>query len=85
MARFLAASNSPVGDDRRSAGGGFTMQLTPALITVRQLNVDNLLLRFCLDNRVSPSDLGRVAVQLAHMEAFLDAKTTRSNHEQSSL
>jgi len=58
------------------------MQLTTALPTDRQLKADTLILNFCLDNHVSPSDLDRLAVRLAQMEAVADQRTdTGKQHD----
>jgi len=54
----------------------------PAVTTDRQLKADNLFLKFCLDNHVSPSDLDRLASRLAQMEAVADQRTdTGKQHD----
>ncbi|WP_447867212.1 hypothetical protein [Rahnella bonaserana] len=56
------------------------MDVTPAVITDRQLKADALILNFCLDNHVSPSDLDRLASRLAQMEAVADQRTDTGKH-----
>lgn len=56
--------------------------MTTAVTTDQQLNIENLILSFCLDNHVSPSDLDRLAVRLAQMEAVADQRTdTGKQHD----
>ncbi|WP_449649166.1 hypothetical protein [Rahnella aceris] len=58
------------------------MDVTPAVITDRQLKADTLILNFCFDNHVSPSDLDRLASRLAQMEAVADQRTdTGKQHD----
>ena len=54
----------------------------PAVTTDCQLKADNLILKFCLDNHISPSDLDRLAGRLAQMEAVADQRTdTGKQHD----
>lgn len=52
------------------------MVVTP-VTTDHQLNAENFILTICLDNRLSPADLDRVAARLAHIEAAADARTSK--------
>lgn len=53
--------------------------MTTAVTTDQQLNKENLIIRFCFDNHVSPSDLDRLAGRLAQMEAVADQRTDTGN------
>lgn len=58
------------------------MQLMPAVTTDCQLKADKHILKFCLDNHISPSDLDRLAGRLAQMEAVADQRTdTGKQHD----
>jgi len=54
------------------------MAVTP-VTTDHQMNAENFILSICIDNRLSPADLDRVATRLAHIEAAADARTSKGN------
>lgn len=40
---------------------------------------EDLILSLCIARRISPADLERLALRLAHLEAYLDAQTETVN------